>query len=164
MAENALTFENVLSVLTEYGKQAEVIYKGHLKREKKNASYKLTDSVKYFTKVEGNTMLVGLNLEEYWKYIEYGRKPGKFPPPDAILKWIEVKPVLPRPDAKGRIPKPKQLAYLIGRKIEREGIEPTPIMAATVEELNDHFIPLIREALQKDIGDNVSVFIKSKYF
>lgn len=164
MAEESLKFDNVLAVLTEYGKQAEVIYKGHLKREKKNASYKLADSVKYFTNVEGTTMSVGLRLEEYWKYIEYGRKPGKFPPPDAILKWIEVKPVLPRPDANGRIPRPQQLAFLIGRKIATQGIEPTPIMAATVEELNDHFVPLITEALRKDIGENMAVILKTKFF
>lgn len=163
MAEGTLTFENLTKVLDEYGKQAELGYRGRLNRGKKNASYKLADSVKYFVRQNGIAYEVGLNLEDYWRYVEYGRRPGKFPPPSAILDWIKVKPVLPRPDAHGRIPTQKSLAFLIGRKIADEGIKPTPIMAQTTEELNRHYVPLIREALAKDIGDNLSIILKTKY-
>jgi hypothetical protein len=43
-------------------------------------------------------------LPEYWKYVEDGRKSGKYPPLETIKKWIEVKPVLPRPLANGKLP------------------------------------------------------------
>jgi hypothetical protein len=39
-------------------------------------------------------------MEEYWKYLEYGRKSGKMPPIDDILSWINVKKILPRGNKK----------------------------------------------------------------
>ena len=36
-------------------------------------------------------------------------------PKEAILQWIKIKPVIPRPDENGKIPTPEQLAFLIGR-------------------------------------------------
>lgn len=162
MAEGTLTFENLTKVLDEYGKQAELGYRGRLNRGKKNASYKLADSVKYFVRQNGIAYEVGLNLEDYWRYVEYGRRPGKRPPVNAILEWIKVKPVIPRPNDYGRIPRPTQLAWAIATKIAKVGTKPTPIMAQTTEELNRHYVPLIREALAKDIGDNLSILM-TKY-
>lgn len=163
METSTLTFENLRRVLEEYGKHAETLYKYNIALAGKNASRTLANNTKYFVKSEGVTFSVGLRLEEYWKFVEYGRKPGKFPPPSAILKWIEVKPVIPRPDDKGRIPKPQTLAFLIGRKIATEGIKPTPVLQTTVEELNNTFLERIREALKQDIGDALAI-ITTKQF
>lgn len=163
METSTLTFENLRRVLEEYGQHAETLYKYNIALAGKNASRTLANNTKYFVKSEGVTFSVGLRLEEYWKYVEYGRKPGKFPPPYAILKWIEVKPVIPRPDNKGRIPKPQALAFLIGRKIATEGIKPTPVLQTTVEELNNTFLERIREALKQDIGDALAI-ITTKQF
>lgn len=61
-------------------------------------------------------------LQEYWKWIENGRGPGKQPPPNTIQRWIEVRHIVPHP-INGKVPSTKQLTYLIGRKIGREGYE-----------------------------------------
>lgn len=53
----------------------------------------------------------------------YGRQPGKFPNLLAIEQWIEAKGIVPRPDQNGKSISTKSLAYLIGRKIAREGNE-----------------------------------------
>lgn len=50
-------------------------------------------------------------------YQQYGRKPGGWPPQDAILEWIKVKPIVPY----GNISE-ESLAFLIARKIGKEGI------------------------------------------
>lgn len=50
--------------------------------------------------------------------LEKGRESGRFPPPDAIMKWIDEKPINFN---ESEISK-KSLAFLIGRKIAREGI------------------------------------------
>lgn len=167
MAENALTFHNLRKVLEEYGQKAQELYKYNLALKGKNASRKLADSVEYKVTENDQAFTVSLSLEEYWRYIEHGRKPGKFPPSDAILSWINVKPILPRPMMSAsvsglghkntRIPKPEQLAYLIGRKIARDGIEPTPIMATTSKQVYDQFLADIRIALKQDIDDYFSV-------
>lgn len=163
MEENTLNFANLRKVFEQYGKHAAELYKYNLGLTGKNASRRLSDSTKYFVKVAGRSISVGLRLEEYWKYVEYGRKPGKFPPPSAILKWIEVKPIIPRPDDNGRYPSPKSLAFLIGRKIAREGIEPTPILETTSEQVYAKFIAAIRDALQKDIGNQLGRIVRRKY-
>ena len=160
MAEKTLKFTNLQQVFADYGKYAEEIYKYQLGLTRKNASRKLSDSTKHFVRVGDRAMTVGLRLEEYWKYIEYGRKPGKFPSPSAILKWIEVKPIIPRPDSRGRFPSPQSLAFLIGRKIKREGIEPTPLLETTAEQVNAKFMQAIRDALKADLGDALYKIVK----
>jgi hypothetical protein len=99
---------------------------------------------------------VSLTLQEYWKYIESGRQPGKFPPVKALLDWISVKPIIPRPDADGRIPTPKQLSFLIGRKIKEEGIKPFPALETTKEELDK----IYHEKLSAALGHDVSNYIR----
>ena len=127
------------------------------------------DTIKSNVVVGENAYEVTLTLQHYWKYIEGGRKgtedspPGAkykaaFPPVDAILNWILVKPVLPRPSADGKMEKlrPKSLAYLIGRKIEQEGIEPHPALKTTQEEL----MKMYRERLSAALGHDVENYIR----
>lgn len=51
------------------------------------------------------------------RMMEDGRKPGKFPPPDEILRWVKLGKIVKRGDITD-----ESLAYLIGRKIALEGI------------------------------------------
>lgn len=55
---------------------------------------------------------------DYAQQLETGRSAGKFPPINAILKWIDDKNISAR--LNGEITK-NQLAFLIARKIAREG-------------------------------------------
>lgn len=54
----------------------------------------------------------------YFRQQRVGRRPGKFPPVDAILQWIQAKGITPS----GNIA-PKSLAFLIARKIARQGTD-----------------------------------------
>lgn len=144
-------------VLQEYADEAQEMYKYQISIGGKNASRKLIDNVTSQLVVNETSYVVTLRLQEYWKYIEKGRKAGKFPPVDAILNWILVKPILPRPNANGEIEKlrPKQLAFLIGRKIKEEGIEPYPALKTTKEELDKLYHDKISAALGKAITQYV---------
>lgn len=166
-------------VLQEYAKDAEELYRNQLTNGEKNASKKLLDSVKSNVVVGESAYEITLTLEHYWKYVEFGRQgkdssplkaypgaypPGKaaFPPMNAILEWIKVKPVIPRPDVNGRIPTQKQLAFLIGRKIWTEGIEPFPALHRTQEELNKIYQEKIAAALASDVGFYIRKVISTK--
>lgn len=164
-----INFDELNAILAEYAREAEEMYKYQLSLGNKTASRKLMDTIKSNVVVGENAYEVTLTLQHYWKYIEGGRKgtesspPGAkykaaFPPVGAILDWILVKPVLPRPSADGKMEKlrPKSLAYLIGRKIEEEGIEPHPALKTTQEEL----MKIYRERLSAALGHDVENYIR----
>lgn len=156
-----MEWKNLKEILENYGKELVEQYRQTLTDKKINASYELSNSLRYIvdTKTKGR-FEVNISLLDYWKYIENGRKPGKMPPIDAIERWVEIKPVLPRPMSNGKLPTQRQLAYLIARKIGIEGIAPKPILAENVENLNDIFLPLIEEAIAKDIQREVEMIVK----
>ena len=79
---------------------------------------------------DGRFFSIYLSLEDYWKYLEYGTKPH-FPPLEKIKEWIRIKPVVPLPQANGKLPTENQLAFLIGRKISREGTPATHLLEDT---------------------------------
>lgn len=123
METNSLTFPNLEKALNDFISDFINTYKGLLIRDNKKASGDLLRSIKPIEiNFESSKYTGSISLAYYWKYIEYGRRPGKFPPPNKILDWIKIKPVIPRP-VNGIKPTEKQLAFLISRKIARDGIE-----------------------------------------
>ena len=100
-----------------------------------------------------NHYIITLTLPEYARYVEYGRKPGKFPPVDKIKEWIRVRRILPTPLANGKLPTENQLAYLISRKISLKGTKPTHLLENTMNDfqLIGKIYNKISEELQKTI-------------
>lgn len=61
---------------------------------------------------------------DYFKYLVTGRGPGKFPPPDKMEDWVRANPdVLDRVRQVYKYITERQLGFLIGRKIAREGTD-----------------------------------------
>ena len=58
-----------------------------------------------------NNKLLGA---DYIYYLDQGRAPGKFPPPRNLIEWVRQKLNVTNSEA-------KSAAFLIGRKISREG-------------------------------------------
>lgn len=176
-----INFTELQQVLQDYAKEAEEIYKYQISLGGKNASRKLTDTIKSNIVVGNQAYEVSLTLQEYWKYIEYGRQgtissplkaypdafpPGKaaFPPVKEILNWISVKPILPRPDDEGNMQRlrPKSLAFLIGRKILQHGIEPHPALHRTIEELDKIYHEKLSVALGHDVSNYIRKILPTK--
>lgn len=141
-----------LATLNEYAEKSEELYKRKLTDKGINASYKLLNSVETVVRRNDDEFTVSINLEPYWYYVENGRGPGKFPPVSKILDWIRIKPVIPYSDSRGRLPTEEQLAFLISRKISEQGTEPKHILAETVSELNNYYLPLLQQALDRDFA------------
>lgn len=154
MAEN--NFANLTAALEEYGAAYRDLYKAKLQQPDANGNTKvasgtLLDSVSYRVEADGTVFEVVLSLMDYWKYIETGRRAGAAPPPyEAILSWVRVKPVLPRPSDKGKLPTPEQLAQKIRWSIHRKGIPAKPLMFETSQEINAHYRPIIAAAFAAD--------------
>lgn len=114
MAELFDTTE-LMSVLRDLARDAEAGYKDLLKQHGHIASGALYNSISTDIEVNGTTYTVWMNMSDMWKYVEYDTKPH-WPPKEAILNWIKIKPIIPRPDTTtGKIPTPETLAFLIGR-------------------------------------------------
>ena len=121
-----MTFNNLQQVLDDFTKDVAETYKSLLLRDGKNATGELISSIRPMTpELVDGAFECSLSLAPHWKYVENGRKAGKFPPIDNILDWVKAKPQLARPNRLDRKElAPKQLAFLVARKIATKGIQP----------------------------------------
>lgn len=133
-----------------------------------NAGYDSNGELMKFTWVteyNGNLFELYFNLPDYYIFAENGRRPGKFPPPDAILKWIQFKRLVPRPGRDGKVPSTNQLVYLISRKIAREGTQGQHLLEKTINDPNldklvDNLVELITAQFEKEIEKEIQNIIK----
>lgn len=152
-------FDRVIDVLNKYGKLLVDEYKGRLDSEGITATGKLRDSVKYIINTSDREIELDLSLAEYWKYVENGRKAGRFPPINKIAEWIKAKPVIPEP-YNGKLPTEKQLAFLISRSIAENGIEGKKVLHNSIEDILDSgFWNELDDAVNEDISEMVDVEI-----
>lgn len=124
-------FISVSSILKDYGLKIINALKKNL--EQHTASHVLQQSIDFSVAIFGNVYTMSIQMEDYWRYVEYGRRAGKFPPPESIFKWTTAKGFSINETArsfgiKGKINREsvrRQLAFLIGRKIAKFGIPAT---------------------------------------
>lgn len=176
-----IPWENLTLVLFEFGdyfiEQARNNLKtgGNPPYTNSNASYNLYDSMETIVQILDDEFIVSVSLAPYWKYVNYGTDPH-WPKVDAIRKWIEIKPVIPRPmtitrrwKVNGRrkgqpkttlkerqvvvTPTTDQLAYLIGRKISIKGTEGTHFFDKAQEATINQFQDKIVKAIEMDIDE-----------
>lgn len=152
-------FTNTAKAIDAFTRDFVEIYKQLLMRDDKKASGNLVNSIKQLQiEFSGNKMSGVISLANYWKYVEYGRRAGKFPPPNKILKWIEIKPVLPRP-VNGIKPTNKQMAFLISRKIAREGIKPGNQFEEALDMTWNRHKDNISNAISADLNSIIDMFV-----
>jgi len=152
-----ISFPELEKVLEDFARDFGEGYKEELLRNGRRASGKLVDTVTTEVETGIGFYSVSINFHDcfYWKYIENGTRPH-WPPRDAILRWITVKPVIPRPDRYGRIPSPQSLAYLISRKIATVGTEGSQDLQKT----KDALIPLYRQRIAEALGNDMANYFR----
>ena len=128
-------------------------------------------------KIFGQTISLQVYMNDYWKYVDQGRKKGsKQPPQDAMLKHIavrgewHVKKVndlskfrtvkgkqiarkTPLPLDKAR----KTLAFLIGRSIKKHGIKPTNFVEEGISGIERQLEADLLEAVGRQIEIQLTV-------
>ena len=155
MALNENDLKPFLDVLEEYKREFENLYKSKL--EERRASGRLIKSIKTKYEVNGNTYEVSVDLENWWYWIEHGRKPtskGKHCPIEPIISWVKAKGIVPR-EKDGKLPTETQLAYAIRHKIDTEGYSGGQYMQQTLDEINGKYTKLLQEALTKCVDSYV---------
>lgn len=123
----------------------------------------LPDSMSPEVITDDDALNVAIALSDYWLWVEKGRGPGKRPPLSKIEGWIERTGIVPSADANGRTISIKSLAFLIARKIGREGTEGKHIIRDIVERDAEEWANRIRAAAAQDVKSRaMDIFSKLK--
>ena len=165
-----INLTNVMETLEQYAQEVRNLYQDKLIENDRIASGQLLNSIEYQVIHNGVEYEVQLTLEKYWKYLEHGIS-GKEHNTDrpfkhttwgaynAILEWVKVKPVLPRPDKDGKLPTPKTLAGAITASLIKNGIEPGNEMRDSIQEVNARYKDKLVIALHKDMEVIMKVLV-----
>lgn len=134
---------NILKILGNDYKY--ILYK-ELVNKNKVASGKLVKSINY--EIKENELLFLAN--EYIKYVDGGRKPGKYAPINDIKSWCRFKGI------------DEKFAWAINKSIFKSGIRPTGVLTKSMSifekrnnklienKLTDLYERLIEEVLKKE--------------
>lgn len=128
-----------------------------------NAGYDPNGELMKFTWVteyNGNLFELYFNLQNYWQYAENGRGPGKMPPVNKILKWIEFKHLVPHSN-NGRVPTTIQLAFAISKHIAKYGTEGKHLLQQTIDETYDTLVDRLVEAIADKIENELEKDIET---
>lgn len=123
----------------------------------------LFQSVKAITKVYGQKIILEIRMDDYWKWVDEGRKKGsKQPPIEPILKFIANRGLTPKPlKTKSKKPLNRQeqyrsLAFIIARSIKRKGIKPTHFAS---EVMNGSLLNNFKKDITIAVGRNIKIEI-----
>lgn len=155
-----MDFPNLNNLLNQWGELIISLYRQELVQSKAEDTGALGNSLNYIVETQDGVKQVSLRLLDYWKYVEEGRKAGKFPPLNNIKNWIRTKPILPRP-YNGKLPTIDQLAYLIGRKIQVEGTQGKYPLSKSLQYIENNYMELLYDAITKDLEQQVDNIFKN---
>ena len=116
-------------------------------------------NVDFEVNANGGTYTISLILQDYWKYVEQGRQPGKFPNVGKLQEWIKIKAIIPEPMKDGKFPTEKQLTFMIGNSIKEKGIQPKPALANALQKNAAH-LNKIKEAVSKSLDKEIKQMLK----
>lgn len=154
-------FKHTIQAIDEFGRLIVDNYKAELEA----CGYQdgqLYRTLSYSVSTGTGGWVISVSLENYWKYIESGRRAGaKFPPLDAIEKWIVRKQIIPHSmtlkSGKTVIPSVKQLSFLIARSISQKGIPARPFFKKSFEAAKQEYLAKIEEAIIQDIKESLVI-------
>ena len=128
------------------------------------ASGTLEKSLAYRLKIKGSEINVSVyakgKASQYFLARENGRIAWKQPPVSTILDWMRIKPIKLRDKESGKFQKPtealkKQVAFLIARKIGRDGIKGWKAFDYAMENIWDEYESKVVEAYGKDFSATI---------
>ena len=150
--------KEIEQILYQVAMDVALDYQAELNALNVNATGNL-QNVDFDVEVNGGTYKIYLILQDYWKFVEHGRLPGSFPNIGKLQQWIQIKQILPRPMANGKLPTEKQLTYIIGNSIKEKGIQPKPALDNTLQK-NNNMLTKVKEAVSKSLDKEIKQMLK----
>lgn len=169
---------NLGSVMEKWAGVIVEALRKEVKRDDTYASGRLQASIHPQIKIFGNKFEMQILMEDYWKQVDEGQKPGKKPEVSKILKWMRHKGIQPKP-TKSNLTKPRsaksrklfkdrrlamaeRIAEAIKRRgtIKRFGYKGSGFVTDYTKTLAERMMASIREATGKDITIQIKNVIK----
>jgi hypothetical protein len=145
--------EKTRAALNKWALQVVTLAKANLLKRNKIATGELYDSVSYELTPEGDVLFF---YDDAGNFVESGRKPNsKFPPPQVIKKWIQIKGIGQWTNKKGLPISLNSQTFLISRAIAENGIKPYPFFQDAFEEAINTYQAIMEEALVLDIEADI---------
>lgn len=150
-----MAFSNTTKSLRKVGGLIASELSKNLIKDNAVASGKLNESIEVRAFDRGSKFGIDIMMLDYWDYVDKGRKAGKMPPVGKIEQWLSYPNV--RDKLSGFRDKPVQnpqsLAYVIARKIAREGTEGNNFATDVFESglLEGKITDALENSLQGDI-------------
>jgi hypothetical protein len=135
--------------MREFGKDYVKILYRELRREGKDATGALINSLAFEIKEEAQQIQIILLANDYLKYVDKGRKPGKYPPIKAIAKWVQVKGIS------------KEAIFPIARSIYKFGIKPTNVIQRVIKEFETS--PTLQKKYEDEVVNQLIDMINKNY-
>ena len=165
-----MEWTHVQAVLEDYAEDYKQRLIDRLIRDDRYVTGDLIASIDVVPAVTDTELSVWLLASDTLAYINYGTK-AHWPPPEPIIKWIEDKGIQPKPDANGKLPTVKGLAFLIGRAMAGKspnqsslhnpegGMVADPVIQEITEQMDGEYGQRIEEAVTADIEENMRAIL-----
>jgi len=115
-----------------------------LKRAGKDASGRLINSLDYRVTETADNIKFVFEAEDYYNYVDEGRRPGSYPPIQDIARWASIRGI------------DKRFAFPIARSIYKFGIKPANITEKVQRGfLNGVLFDDLEEYIAKEVEEDV---------
>jgi len=147
--------DKFLRIVQNWGNEVIANMRNNLRRNNALASknlYQQIEAMPTFTPQGAN---LKIQMLEYWQFVEYGRRAGKMPPVSALIEYVQNKRELQTKiaNARDRIAATKSLAYVIARKIGREGTKAQPFVQPA---LTQQTLQTLSDRLGQYLADSIT--------
>jgi hypothetical protein len=121
----------ITKLLQEYGQMWVDCLNANIDKKQLIQTGELKQSIKYDPRIaRGKVFVLKLLIADYYKYVDEGRRPGKFPPIEPIRKWVREKNL---GGLRAEVSL-ESLAYLVARKIAQKGTKATHFYSECITE------------------------------
>ena len=130
--------DGILRIVQNWGNELIAQMQNRLRANKTNASSSLSQSIEpQIKQASADNLRLTILMEDYWQYVEDGRRAGKMPPIKNISEWIQNKRPVQQKIAQSpdRIAATKSLAYVIARKIGQKGTKAQPFVTPSLKQV-----------------------------
>ena len=169
--------QNIERYLNSFGKYIVQQSRTNLTKGKKNVNKSLYNSIKFKVSTDANGFSVKFYMNSYGTFVDKGvsgneqkqsykdytgktssspyKYKNKQPPSGILAKWISKKGIKGRDKKSGRFISHKSLAFIIGRKIKRDGIQGISFFQKPLGLEMKNFASQVAKAVKEDILNNL---------